>query len=150
MCFTPANPDPPHQQNKLNQIHSLSRQHINSTSFAIAGPELKASLLQEEPKIETSAAPKIVLRLKIIPPKKPHHLGSSSASPIVIPNYSATVLSIEKSSLPKPKRQRINLNSNPHPESFSKQFLTHHPSCPSNSNTKSMNSKVRIWQEKGL
>uniref|UniRef100_A0A7N2LN92 Uncharacterized protein n=1 Tax=Quercus lobata TaxID=97700 RepID=A0A7N2LN92_QUELO len=51
---------------------------------------------------------RIVLRLKIIPPKKPHHLGSSSASPIAIPNYSATVLSIEKSSLPKPKRQRIN------------------------------------------
>ena len=150
MCFTPANPDPPRQQNKLNQIHSLSRQHIRSTSFAIASSELKASLLQEEPKIETSAAPKIVLWLKIIPPKKPHHLGSSSASPIVIPNYSAIVLSIEKSSLPKPKRQSINLNSNPHPESFSKQFLTHHPSCPSNSNTKSMNSKVRIWQEKGL
>ena len=86
----------------------MSRQHIRSTSFAIAGLKLKASLLQEEPEIEASAAPKIVLRLKIIPPKKPHHLGSSSASPIAIPNYSATVLSIEKSSLPKPKRQRIN------------------------------------------
>ena len=52
--------------------------------------------------------PKIVPRLKIIPPKKSHHLGSSSATPIAIPNYSATVLSKEKSPIPKPKRQRIN------------------------------------------
>ncbi|KAK7829858.1 hypothetical protein CFP56_028632 [Quercus suber] len=96
----------PHSNSQLPTLNIKRKRFSQPT--ATADLELKDSLLQEEPEPEASVAPKIVPRLKIIPPKKPHHLGSSSASPIAIPNYSASVLSKEKSSLPKPKRQRIN------------------------------------------
>ena len=96
----------PHSNSQFPDLNIKRKRFSQST--ATAGPELKASLLQEEPEPKASAALKIVPRLKIIPLKKPDYLGSSSATPIAIPNYSATVLSKEKSPIPKPKRQRIN------------------------------------------
>ena len=67
--------------------------------------ELNASPLQEpEPKGYT--APKIILRFKIIPPKKPY-LGISAASSIAVPNHSkSTLLSTKK--YPKPTPRVIN------------------------------------------
>ena len=64
--------------------------------------KLNASPLQElEP--EGYTAPKIILRFKIIPPKKPH-LGISVASSIVVPNHSeSTLLSTKKSPKPTPR-----------------------------------------------
>ncbi|KAK7809590.1 hypothetical protein CFP56_018456, partial [Quercus suber] len=55
-----------------------------SQPIGIADPERKASL---PPKGFACASPKIITRLKIILPKKPH-LGISTASSIVVPNHS--------------------------------------------------------------
>nr|POF11723.1 b3 domain-containing protein [Quercus suber] len=79
----------PHSNSQLPTLNIKRKRFSQPT--ATADLELKDSLLQEEPEPEASVAPKIVPRLKIIPPKKPHHLGSSSASPIAIPNYSASL-----------------------------------------------------------
>ena len=64
--------------------------------------ELNALPLQE-PKPEGCTTPKIILSLKIIPPKKPH-LGISATSSIVVPNHSkSALLSMEKSPKPTPR-----------------------------------------------
>ncbi|XP_030945059.1 uncharacterized protein LOC115969532 [Quercus lobata] len=65
-----------------------------SQPTGIADPEWKASL---PPEGFDCASPKIITRLKIIPPKKPH-LGISAASSIAVPNHSES---------PKPTPPRV-------------------------------------------
>ncbi|KAK9984797.1 hypothetical protein SO802_034322 [Lithocarpus litseifolius] len=80
-----------------------------SQPTGIADPELKASLLPEG---FACAAPKIITRLKIIPPKKPH-LGISTASFIAVPNHSE---SPKPTPLKKPKLNPTLPLSNPSPK----------------------------------
>uniref|UniRef100_A0A7N2N2P5 SMC hinge domain-containing protein n=1 Tax=Quercus lobata TaxID=97700 RepID=A0A7N2N2P5_QUELO len=82
----------PHTRYQLPNLNVKRKRFSQPTG--IADPELKASLLQEG---FACAAPKIITRLKIIPPKKPH-LGISAASSIDVPNHSES---------PKPTPPRV-------------------------------------------
>ena len=68
-----------HSDSQLPNLNIKRKRFSQAT--ATADPE-RVSLLQEEPKPEASAARKIIPRVKIIPPKKPRDMGSSSASSI--------------------------------------------------------------------
>ena len=75
----------PHTHYQLPNLNVKRKRFSQSTG--IADPELKASLLPEG---FACTAPKIITRLKIIPPKKPH-LGISAASSIAVSNHSESL-----------------------------------------------------------
>ena len=82
----------PHSHYLLPNLNVKRKRFSQPTG--IADPEWKASL---PPEGFACASPKIITRLKIIPPKKPH-LGISAASSIAVPNHSES---------PKPTPPRV-------------------------------------------
>nr|POE80099.1 structural maintenance of chromosomes protein 4 [Quercus suber] len=82
----------PHTHYQLPNLNVKRKRFSQPTG--IADPELKAS---PQPEDFACAAPKIITRLKIIPPKKPH-LGISAASSIAVPKHSES---------PKPTPPRV-------------------------------------------
>ncbi|KAK9991261.1 hypothetical protein SO802_026246 [Lithocarpus litseifolius] len=95
----------PHTHYQLPNLNVKRKRFLQPTSIAYW--ELKASLLLED---FACATPKIITRLKIIPPMKPN-LGISTTSFIVVSNHSeSTLLSTENSPKPTPPRLIDNLN----------------------------------------
>ena len=67
----------PHSNSQLPNLNIKRKRFSQPT--ATADPE-RVSLLQGEPEPEASAARKIIPRVKLIPPKKPGDMGSSSSA----------------------------------------------------------------------